>query len=108
MRGDTVADVAGQVEGGADFRGTLHVRGARRLRLGLYEPSRNAASGKHSGCAASGDVQREIQEHAPGMRPAVAYRSRNYRADGSGARAVCASIVVLAKQDEHSRKGETV
>ena len=39
---------------------------------------------------------------------AIAHRSRNYRTDGPGARAVCAPVVVLAEQEKHSRKVEAV
>ena len=49
-----------------------------------------------------------LQDYTAGVRTAFAHRSRNHRVDGPGARAFCASIVVLAKQDEHSRKGEAV
>ena len=58
--------------------------------------------------AGTAKIQREIQDYAAGLRAAVARRSRNYRADGSGARAVCAPIVVLAEQKEHSREGQAV
>ena len=53
-------------------------------------------------------LQRKIQNHAPGLRFACARRSRNHRPDGSRARAVRASIVVLAQPRHDSRKAKTV
>src|SRR5690348_13871273 len=108
LRGNSLADEPGQIESRSDFCGTLSVRGTGRLYLGAYDFSRDASSGEDCRGAGAGDVQREIQDHASGVRAAFAHRPRNYRADGSGARAVCAPIVVLAKQAKHSREGEEI
>src|SRR5437899_1927042 len=84
------------------------MRRARRLRLGLYEYSGDAIAGEDSGGAGAYGVQRQIQDHASFVRAAFAHRSWNYRIDGSGARAVRASIVVLAETRKHSRESQTV
>jgi len=42
------------------------------------------------------------------VRAAFAHRSRNYRIDGPGARAVRAPIVVLAEARKHSRESQAI
>src|SRR5262249_50416737 len=108
VRGDSVADQPGQIKGGTDFCRALSVRGARRLRLGVHVRARSASDRRRIAGAAVGDVQRTVQEDASGLRSAFAHRSRNHWTDGSGAWTVCTSILVLAKQEEHPRKSETV
>ena len=100
----------GQTQSRAHFRRTLRLRRARRLRLGLHARARIARAGtvKNSALTAARHVQRKIQNHALGLRFAGARRSRNHRFDGSGARSVCASIVVLAQSRFDSRKAKTV
>jgi len=61
-----------------------------------------------AGCAFTSGVQQEIQDYASGVRAAFARGPGDYWVDGSGAWAVCASIVVLAEQAQHSREAETV
>src|SRR5882724_9769385 len=117
MCGDSFAELAGEDESGADFCGALSVRSARWVRLGLYDIARPqsgrqragiAIAGERAGCASPSGVQQEIQDYAFGVRAAFACGSGDYRIDGSGAWAVCASIVVLAEQTQHSRETETV
>src|SRR5439155_17030438 len=78
------------------------------LSLGFYESTRDANDGKDSGGAGAYRIQRQIQDHASFLRAAFAYRPRDYRTDGPGARSVCAPIVVLAKARKHPRKSQTV
>src|SRR5258707_1456164 len=117
MCGDSVAFEPGQAEGGADFCGALSVRGAGRLRLGLYEFWRpqsgrqragNEIGGDDSGGAWACGFQRQIQSHAPFVRAAFAHRSWDYRIDGPGAWAVCAPMVVLAEAGDHSRESQAI
>src|SRR5437016_102876 len=97
-----------QVESGANLRRALSLRGARRLRLGLHECPWLTIAGEYPGSTRAQSVQRKIQDYSSVVRPAFAHGPRDHRADGSGARAVCASVVVLAEGREHSRKSEAV
>src|SRR5439155_1952639 len=108
VRGDPIAFQPGQAESRAHFCGTFSLRRTRRLRLGFYERTRDANAGKDSGGAGAYRIQRQIQDHASFLRAAFAYRPRDYRTDGPGARSVCAPIVVLAKARKHPRKSQTV
>src|SRR6266404_961226 len=102
MRGDSVADEPGQAESGAHLCGTLSVRRTRRLRLGVHEWVGAPAAGSDSGGASTCCFQRKIQNYPSFVRASIACGPGNHRVDGSGAWAICASIVVLAEAREHS------
>ena len=56
--------------------------------------------------AASSHLQREVQTRVPDRRSALHRRSRNHRTDGSRARAVRPSGMVVAEPRQHPREAE--
>src|SRR5271165_823896 len=102
VRRDSFVDQPGQVEGGADFCWALSLRRARWIFLDLHGRFGSTCGGDDFFGAEVGDVQREISDFAFGLRAAFACGPGDYWVDGSGARAVCASIVVLAEPAQHS------